>query len=250
VTPEVDPNRSRQSEPDRIRVRYLTQVLENLPAGSYDWLAPQERARVASLKVPKRQSDWLLGRWTAKLAVCQALSLGQGPEVLSRIEIRAAPDGAPEAFRDGDRCDLVISISHSGGRAVCAVAPGGTALGCDLERVRPLRKATIETFFAAEERERLLAAASRRRVVLPILIWSAKESALKALREGLRLDTRAVIVDPDLAEHQGGWFRLSVRHLGSGQQFRGWWREENGWVLTVVSRPEPRMPLEANADPR
>jgi hypothetical protein len=56
-------------------------------------LAPAERAHLARLKVAARRADWRLGRWTAKLATAACLRV---PAAM--VELRAAPDGAPEAL--------------------------------------------------------------------------------------------------------------------------------------------------------
>ena len=73
------------------------------------------------------------------------------------------------------------------------------------------------------------------------LLWSSKESALKALHEGLRLDTRSVMVSPFVpAFDLNGWSPLEVRHSG-GQVFHGWWQHANNILRTVVAA----QPLDA-----
>src|SRR5690349_10301987 len=113
-------------------VYWLEQSASEVPE-SDDWLTPAERARLDSLRFPKRRADWRLGRWTAKQAVAVCLEL-RSP---AAVEIRAAASGAPLAFVAGERARVAISISHRGGVAVCAVAPGAMSLGCDLEVVEP-----------------------------------------------------------------------------------------------------------------
>src|SRR5206468_1630710 len=81
------------------------------------WLGPDERRVASSFLYPKRRSEWLLGRWTAKLAV--ASFLGADPSV---VTIAAAPDGAPEACIASAPAPCALSIAHRGGLAVCAVA--------------------------------------------------------------------------------------------------------------------------------
>jgi 4'-phosphopantetheinyl transferase len=56
------------------------------------------------------------------------------------------------------------------------------------------------------------AAAAADRPLLVSLLWSVKESALKALRTGLRLGTRWVAVDPPAPADSGRWHALTVRH--------------------------------------
>jgi hypothetical protein len=69
-----------------------------------------------------------------------------------------------------------------------------------------------------------------------MLVWSAKESALKALGEGLRLDTRAVEVTVPawVAGEPTSWLPLSVRTPG-GERFPGHWCTAGDFVWTLVA---------------
>ncbi len=86
----------------------------------------------------------------------------------------------------------------------------------------------------------MVAADPDRHDLLANTIWSAKESALKVLRTGLRRDTRSVEVRLDLA-HSGGWAAIEVRSV-EGAVFPGWWRRFDEFVLTcaaTASMPPP-----------
>jgi 4'-phosphopantetheinyl transferase len=245
-------------------VRLIAQRLSDVPSHD-DWLTAAESATLAGLRVPKRRGDWRLGRWTAKLALRAA-----GAEGL--LEIRAHADGAPEAFEDGAPSRFAISITHTAGRSVCAVAPAGAALGCDLERVEHRGGVLTADYFTAAEQAAVAAAAEPD--LVETAIWSAKESALKALREGLRLDTREVVVrlgnargvgqplgdEPGvggpiadervvgdaLGDEPGvdGWRPLVVAYGAGRATFAGWWRVVDAEsVLTVVARPAPDPPV-------
>ena len=79
------------------------------------------------------------------------------------------------------------------------------------------------------------------------LLWSAKESTLKALHAGLRLDTRSVVVSPFPASYDfNGWSRLLVRYSGErcaeSRVFHGWWQLADNIVRTVVAAPPPDSP--------
>ena len=78
------------------------------------------------------------------------------------------------------------------------------------------------------------------------LIWSAKESALKVQRTGLRVDTRSVEVRLDPDRDGSGWVRLEVRSRDAIMP--GWWRRFNEFVLTVVAA-EPTAEPESLVDP-
>jgi hypothetical protein len=67
------------------------------------------------------------------------------------------------------------------------------------------------------------------------LIWSAKESTLKALRQGLRRDTRSVQIHPDFSMRENTWSAWTGRCLESSRIFYGWWRSCEGYVYTLVS---------------
>ena len=146
--------------------------------------------------MPKRRADWRLGRWTAKRALSVYLDVPAHPHVFRKMEIRAAPSGAPEAFFDSQPAAVTISLSHRAGIAVCAVAMSGVKMGCDLEIVEPRSDAFVADYFTLEEQALIAHASAADRHRLLALLWSGKESALKALHEGLRLDTRSVVVIP------------------------------------------------------
>jgi 4'-phosphopantetheinyl transferase len=76
------------------------------------------------------------------------------------------------------------------------------------------------------------------------LIWSAKESALKVLRTGLRRDTRSVEVGFPAEQSVDGWQPLVVR-TEEGRDLPGWWRQYGEFLLTVVTgrRQPPPRPL-------
>jgi 4'-phosphopantetheinyl transferase len=245
-----------------IQVYWLEQAQGDVPAET-GWLTPRESAHLESLRVPKRRADWLLGRWTAKKAVAIHLNLPLDPHSLADIEVLAASSGAPEVLVANQPASVGISLSHRGGRAICAIAPSGEALGCDLEFVEPRTDAFVADYLAPEEQTLVTQASEADRPRIVALLWSAKESALKALREGLRLDTRCVLVslapqgDPaegspvkDGTWHAGDkpsdvtacWRELRVRH-GESQVFHGWWSQSAGFLRTAVTIAPSGAPI-------
>lgn len=208
----------------------------SLPEGD-DWLGPEEQRILTGLTFPKRRTEWRLGRFAAKRAL---VSIAQVDE-LRRIQILAAEDGAPEAFIDGRPAGFRISISHRGDVAACAVVPDGR-VGCDLEAIETRTQGFIDDFFTAGECasiERTSRALRNRHVAL---IWSAKESVLKALRVGLRRDTRSVEVDVEIPETKElGWHRFLARSNPEKEGFEGLWRLEEKLVLTLVTDPHRRL---------
>jgi 4'-phosphopantetheinyl transferase len=211
---------------------WFTQILSDVPE-SDDWLSINERSVLAGMRFPKRRGDWRLGRWTAKQAI-SAYQMRKDPH-LSLLEIRAAPDGAPEAFWSDGSGKVSISISHSDDRSLCVVGPGDLAVGCDLERVDSREDGLMQDYFTPEEISFSGQVPAADLDLIVNLIWSAKETSLKILREGLRRDTRSVIIRPDLSERRDTWNTWTGQCLESSRVFCGWWRTCDGYVYTLAS---------------
>lgn len=233
-------------------IAWLTHNETELPSVG-DWLVAREASRAASMRFTKRHSEYLLARWTAKAALIRRLGLSADVASFARLEIRNAADGAPEAWLDGTRLALAISLTDRAGWAVCALAPEGVGLGCDLELVEPRSAAFVRDYLTEAERERVACAGDEDEShLLANLLWSAKESALKVLHTGLRRDTRSVEVDlgptgrERVAAAADGWQPLTVRAT-EGREFAGWWRRYGTFVLTFatdVPTPPPTPMLE------
>jgi len=230
-------------------VYWLEQIEADVPRDDA-WLHPAELLRLSELRFAKRRTDWRLGRWTAKRAVAACLGLRHDAPGLAAIEIRAAASGAPEVFLAEELALVSISLTHSSSRAGCAVARGAAAIGCDIEKIEP-RAATFSTDYLTEEEQVLVArSGAADRDCLLTLLWSAKESALKALQEGLRLDTRSVVVGPlEFIRDLKDWQPIQVRHT-EGQVFHGWCRSAESFVQTLVSLPPPNRPTPVQVSTR
>ena len=245
-----------------MNVYWLEQTGSDVPECA-DWLSASEETCLDSLRIPKRRADWRLGRWTAKRAVAAYLNAPENPRTLANIEIRPASTGAPEVYFGGKPADVSVSISHRSGIAVCAVTSADVALGCDLEVIESRSAAFLADYFTTEEQESVARADTADRPRLVCLLWSAKESALKALRTGLRADTRSVAVHLKAALLEKGrsgqdhfedstsgcvqcaadaWQALQVRSA-DGQMFQGWWQRTGGLLRTLVSTPPPAPPI-------
>ena len=225
---------------------WLMQSQSDVPDEDW-WLSDKERATLAGLRFPKRRNDWRLGRWTAKQAAHFCLSENTGQLRLADLEIFAASDGAPQLFARGIPASLSISLSHSERHGFCAIGVHGAALGCDLELIQQHDENLAADYFVAEEKALLLRFPGLGRDAAMTLIWSGKEAALKALRQGLRRDTRSVVVSFNAPQgSESTRYVLSVRCLESHRIFGGWWRTSQGFVQTVVSDPPETPPIEAN----
>jgi 4'-phosphopantetheinyl transferase len=220
---------------------WLEQTEQDIPTEK-EWLSTTESLRVAAMYFPKRRNDWLLGRWTAKRALAAWLGMPHQPSVLSKIEVWAASSGAPEAFIANKPAAASLSLTHRSGRALCALAPAGVRIGCDLEMIEPHSDAFIEDYFTCEEKLRIRNTSAAQRDDVLALFWSAKESALKALHEGLRLDTRSVVVSTGELLDRHGWSPVRVQD-DRGANYEGWWQIADGAVRTVVAERSVDPPL-------
>jgi 4'-phosphopantetheinyl transferase len=214
-------------------IRWRLLPASALPEGD-DWLGPEEQKVLAGRRFLKRRSEWQLGRFVAKRAVASFAGIDE----LNRIQMIATEDGAPEAWIDRKRLDSGISISHREGLAACVISQR-TGVGCDLEAVEPRSSRFVSDFFTERERMAVETTADAHRYRHVALTWSAKESALKVLRVGLRRDTRSVEVEIDDVETvETGWHPLRAGISPEGRTFRGWWRQEGELVLTIVGDEE------------
>ena len=228
-----------------VHAYWLEQSEAHVPSGD-QWLTASERSRLASLRFDKRRREWRLGRWTAKRAVASCLHLPLDAHTLQDVEIRALPSGAPEVLLFQERANLCISVSHRAGRAFCVLGLSGAELGCDLELVERRGDSFVTDFFTASEQKLVNRASPEERPMLVTLVWSAKESALKALKVGLRMDTTSLDVsfmdstfnrgNHSYQDDRAPWSRLSLRNA-TGQILRGWWRWADDLVRTVVFSP-------------
>lgn len=247
-----------------MNVLWLQKTAADVPTQN-GWLSANEALRFRHMRFAKRRADWRLGRWTAKCAVVAYLGRSIDTDFLTNIEIRQALSGAPEVFLADEPATIAISLSHRAGMAMAAVVPAGVALGCDLEIIEPRTEIFIADYFTSEEQNLVARAPVRDRPALVALLWSAKESALKALHQGLRLDTRSVLVNKINVDRisaynahtsheyaaQGSqdprecsldeWHALELLHPNEGRTFHGWWQCRGNIVRTLVA-DRPLLP--------
>jgi 4'-phosphopantetheinyl transferase len=228
-----------------------------------DFLSASEQRTYAGLRLPKRRHEWLLGRWTAKQLLQKSVQVYRHLP-FAAISVANDLDGAPYLAVEGEgRLPVSLSISHRAGRALCALSPAlSPSIGADLERIEPRAEAFVNDFFTEDEAARVWACPESSRDTLVSLIWSAKEAVLKALREGLRLDTRVVEIghvprleaspppegatshsSPALAPRLAGedaagaaWHPLGICCRAPGAlRFAAWWRTDGDNVLTLAA---------------
>lgn len=222
-------------------MRWLAVGESAIPDG-VGWLSDAEATRAATMRFTKRRTEYRLRRLAGKRAVAAVLGRPVDPRSLAGIEVLNRLGGAPYVVVDGEPARLDVSLTDRAGWAVCLVGPegelGGGTLGVDLEAVEPRSRGFVADYLTAYEQEYVRSQGehgSEGWDVAANLLWSAKESALKVLRVGLRADTRSVEVTLGDDVRADGWSPLIVQ-VGSGDRFPGWWRRDGVFLLTLASR--------------
>jgi 4'-phosphopantetheinyl transferase len=213
----------------------------DVPAGNV-WLGPRERDVLGALRFPKRRADWRLGRYAAKRAAAAWLGRPSEPLALAELEVLADDSGAPRLHSSG-AAPIALSLSHRVGWALAAVAPPDVALGCDLELVEPRSAAFLADYLTPRERAFVAAGGPRDVALRTTLVWSAKECALKALREGLRLDTWSVELAARDGGQECGWWRVAAQAAPAGPPFEGWWCRAGSLLACVLGSPALEAPF-------
>jgi phosphopantetheinyl transferase len=226
-------------------------------------LTPAEQRRLDGFQFRKRRDDWLLGRLVAKQAVSEAARAAWGVDVApAEIEIASRDSGAPVAVNraangrlpvgPGDPLPVTLSISHSAGAAFCAASwsdePAGrsTRLGVDVELVTTRPHDLFYDHFTPDELRYCTEGGEVEGHLRSTLVWSIKESVLKAFGLGLTIDTRAISCVPAepsrgevLIDDAGEWRSIAIvcrRPLVEREVVASaLWRTSDQFVLTVVA---------------
>ncbi|NUO98241.1 MAG: hypothetical protein HOV97_30465 [Nonomuraea sp.] len=190
-----------------------------------EWHLPAGEDRVTRTG-DVRPTESPLARWTAR----QAMSL-VCPGPIEELDVRRRADGVPEACRSGGPLPVGLSLASRAGWAVCLLGLEPGAVGCDLELVEAREPEFVADRFTRQE-QRIIGGDP----LLGSLLWSAKQSAEKVLRQA---GGRSLEVSLGCGRPSDGWSRLTVRAAG-GWVAHGWWRRFGGFVLTVAAdRPTP-----------
>ncbi len=229
-------------------IHWLTQSHTELPPtaaviANGEYLNEEEHQRLLSLKTEKRRHDWLLGRWTAKRLLQTVIWEAHGVSLpLDLIAIGNDANGVPYCQPALDNCQWSISVSHSHGRAFVAVIEKPHAsLGADMEYIQAHPASFAGAYFTEPEVALGRDLVGAKRAMWETAVWSAKEAVLKALHLGLSVDTRAIscLITPVDSLPQT-WLPFTIRCDPArlpqpSPPLTGWWRGEDGFVLTLVT---------------
>jgi 4'-phosphopantetheinyl transferase len=163
-----------------------------------DWpdiLAPDEIARASRFYFEDDRRRFV------KCRVALRILLGGYLEIQpADIRFQYENNGKPEIALPHDSRGLRFSVSNSGALASSAVG-SGSAIGVDIEKVRPNPDFlnVARQFFSAREVQAILALSENKRQEAFFACWTRKEAFLKATGIGLSypLSEFSVSVDPD-----------------------------------------------------
>jgi 4'-phosphopantetheinyl transferase len=216
------------------------------------YLTLNELDRLGLLRFPKRRAEWLHGRWTMKYLLRHSAAdyIGLSPVW---VQVKNEPEGMPylEKLPDAKRLPVNISISHRDHHAFCGLTTApDIQVGVDMEVVENRPPSFLEDYFTAQEYASGLALRGFEQDIWFTLLWSLKESVLKAVGKGLRLDTRNVVINQveDLtgALHNSDWRRAHVIfEKDEPAQWHLWWRFHGRFIYSIAAR----FPLNAE-DPQ
>jgi 4'-phosphopantetheinyl transferase len=122
------------------------------------------------------------GRRAARMAVGRVLADYLGG---TAPRLDAGPSGKPRLATDPGR--LSFNLSHSGGLALIAIAPGGIEVGVDVEHLRPRRDLTrlAERWLPADDAAAVAAAPPAGREAAFYAAWTCHEARVKCTGFGL-----------------------------------------------------------------
>ena len=192
-------------------------------------------------------------RGEERLPVSLSISHSHGTAFCGVVEIRRLGDYEIGDWRLGAAPQSPISNLQSLNPSI-SQSPVRPSLGCDLELIEPREGNFLDNFFTAAE---VAAVRALRELdvmqgdVLTTAIWSGKEAVLKALREGLRIDTRRITCRFDAFDAPPQEWAPFVVSLDAGvaAQFpghwSGWWRVDRQYVYSMALLDSEAAPFEA-----
>lgn len=174
-----------------------------------DLLQSADKARAAKARSPRAEQDWRVSR-----------------ALLQQVRSDASAGAAP-----------VLSLSHARGHALVGAAPAGWRIGVDLEAIRPRDVARLAEWCCNDDERGALAryGDEPRRLRAFYLLWTLKESFIKAANLQFPADMRSVGVRPGPASAQDGppWAGWRLRAPQPG--WRAWSASiDDAWIASLV----------------
>lgn len=169
-----------------------------------------EQARAARFLAADARRQYVISHVFLRIALSQYLQLAA-----QNICFGATGNGKPELIGGSGLC---FNLSHTEGTAAIVIARN-RRVGIDVEKIRgnlsPLELAT--RFFSAEEREWLRSQPAPEQLAAFFSCWTAKESYIKAVGEGLAMSLTGFAIVPKI-----GTARLELNIYGQPEESKKW----------------------------
>ncbi|MGC9779110.1 MAG: acyltransferase domain-containing protein [Candidatus Heimdallarchaeota archaeon] len=174
-----------------LEVISVNQIKENLKDTDFidKNLHPEEKEKLASIKVEKKRDEWFAGLIAIKQAL-QKMDPNLNPNA---IKISKTELGKPFIQLDKKKSPIHLSITHSNGFAVGIVDPTSNT-GIDLEIKEKRDDSFVKELIGPQEQELLKNEQMDITEELLTKIWTAKEAASKVLGVGLNIDLHDLII--------------------------------------------------------
>ncbi len=150
--------------------------LEELNANYSDFLHVEEQKYVISLRYPKRQYSYLLGRYCAK----QSLILYTQSNQPTTLWIKNGVFQQPVVYFPF-ATDAQVSISHTDTFGVALAFSEAYPMGIDIEHICTTKAATIKSQLTLDEQQKIISFPNDPSLFLTLL-WTVKEALSKVIK--------------------------------------------------------------------
>lgn len=165
-----------------------------------------------------KRADWMAGRIAAKIVLrnffqhnCftsipfHEIKIRSNKLQKPFCQVKKVPSEKINAYID-------LSIAHTGGIGIAALSrkKEDGYVGVDIEKIRMFEEDFLESFLTEKELIRVKNASESSRNLAATLLWSIKESYVKACGQGLLIHPRSVAV----AVCEGAKNRFALHHEG------------------------------------
>ncbi|MBT3392553.1 MAG: 4'-phosphopantetheinyl transferase superfamily protein [Elusimicrobiaceae bacterium] len=147
-------------------------------------LCAKEQEYFASLKFDKRKKDYLVGRYTAKKLLLENF-VKNAKLSFKDISILKDEDGKPDLYINGEKSNIMLSISHSGDFASAIASTKLKFLGVDTEKIETRSESWAKQSFYNTEYP---TNPQNQTDEFFTTLWAKKEAVVKALGVGLSVD--------------------------------------------------------------
>ncbi|MCU0467717.1 MAG: 4'-phosphopantetheinyl transferase superfamily protein [Arcicella sp.] len=187
-------------------------------------LHPLEYKRYSSFRNEKRQMSFILGRYTAKMAISSLCNFSP----INQIFIDAGVFNQPIVKRP-NLPNICVSISHNELSSIALAYPEDYPMGIDLECIDEDRILNIPEFFTPHEHN-LSAILYNNKPLFYTILWTAKESLSKVLKTGLTTGFNTLEVST-IEYNLNGFYRITFTNFFQYQTFSIVFNDK---VITII----------------